>query len=292
MSLPLLDLGSVRPVPLTSFHNIIALANGERHDHDITLIVYALKDAWRRRGKGHLATSLVAFSVLAAGIVPAYAQYKEKPVSNAKIEYVHCTPQKDSESGEGFSMGEVLSTLGVVGQLSDDPKNQKLGVIYSTLGTIKSQKEIAREGRSNITVNQNEQSEQPNKILYLPAPGCTWINPEDSGDFHVKKEWMNAFAASSYKDHNKNGYVELSEFSGINGISGIFTDSDPLVFALFNPKGKNKRISKQPIHFELYYLPTKVKVDENTWNDQEYTSVYLGGVLSNGENWSRAYQQF
>ena len=215
--------------------------------------------------------SILGLCAIGASAVSTNAQYKERNVSNVKIEYIPCTQQANG-SEDGFSIGEIFSVLGTLGQLSNNPKDQKLGAIYSTLGAIKSEKEIAREGRSTVTVNNGEKDEQPNRILYLPAPGCSWINPESQNDLSVKQIWRIAVAANYFKDINNDGSASRNE---IIGAKNTFYDDEPISFILSHPA--RKKISKKDINFDLYHLPNFERVDGFSWKKGDHGYVYFGG---------------
>jgi len=227
---------------------------------------------------------LLGITALTASAVPAYSQYKEKTISNVENVYIPCTPQQTARSSS-MSAGESLTVLGLFLGMSkpNNPDAQNAGAILSTLGAMEHQKEVAREGRSEVNINQSQQREQDNRLVrYFPAPGCSWINPENSDDLSVKPIWRMAFAANYLKDFDKDGSLTRDEFTGIKD---KFYDNEPIILVLLHPE--NKRISKKDINFELYYLPTGEKILEDSWKKSNYGTVCIGGTPPIGNEWTK-----
>ena len=222
--------------------------------------------------------SLLGLSSLVIGTA-AYAQQNVKSSPSANIQYVHCMPQpSQNTSEEEVSWGELLSILGgTIPGLSNKQEAQVLGDAVTRWGMIKSQKEIAREGRSQVNINQGQQQ----LVRYAPAPGCTWANPDDSSDLSVRRifEVTNlgvTLAANSVKDFNGDGFWDLNEFMGVKT---RFSADEKVSLVLYNPKKKG--LSKKDITWELYYLPTGEKIGGNLWDGRLHSGVsaeyYPGG---------------
>lgn len=192
------------------------------------------------RGIGNLtrtavATGLLGLGILGAGSMPAYAQQKVKYTSNIKTNYIQC---RQSANGSGGGLpSEALSALGVLLGLSKDSGDQRTGAVLSTLGAMKHQKEVAREGRSEININQSVQGESESGKLerFLPAPGCKWANPGDSNDFTVKVDIGNAFVANYWRDKNYDKRPSLDEYEGIKD---MFYDDETIILVLHDQAGQ------------------------------------------------------
>lgn len=191
-------------------------------------LVYASKDAWKRSRKS-LAAALLGFGILGAGSVPAYAQQNVKYAANP-VKYVHCTQQKATED---ISPGELLTLLGVMAESSKKPETQNLGAVLSTLGVMKHQKEVAREGRAQVNINQGGGRQEAAR--YVPAPGCVWANPEDPNNLTVKRSIGVAFVANYWRDLNYNGRAELNEYVGIKD---RFNDNETIILAIHDQAGQ------------------------------------------------------
>ncbi len=112
-----------------------------------------------------------------------------------------------------MTQGEQDVVLGEVLMQTEDPLLVKMGSILYTLGLIETQKEIARESRTQINVNtRQQQREIPtdvnyNNKKYSPKKGYIWVNPEDSDDLRVKKIFGSGFAFR-WIDYNNSGGVD------------------------------------------------------------------------------------
>lgn len=162
-------------------------------------------------------SGLLGLGILSTGSVPSYAQQNVKYASNIKTNYIQCR-QSVNES-EGGLPSEALSALGVLLGSSKNSGDQRTGALLSTLGAMKHQKEVAREGRSEININQSVQGESESGKLerFLPAPGCKWANPGGSNDFTVKVDIGNAFVANYWIDRNYDKRPSLDEYEGVKG---------------------------------------------------------------------------
>jgi len=117
-----------------------------------------------------------------------------------------------------MSQGEQDVVVGEVLIQTEDPLLVKMGSILYTLGLIETQKEVARESRTQINVNTRQpQREIPRNVNYNngkygPKNGYAWVNPEDSEDLRVKKIIGSGFAFK-WIDYNHSGNVDnLNEY--------------------------------------------------------------------------------
>ena len=192
-----------------------------------------------------VASGLLGLYALGAGVAPAYAQRQVKSVSNSAVKYIPCTAQP--KNTEEISEGELLALLGIMAAgSSSKPEAQELGTILSTVGVMRHQKEVAREGRSNINTNQeNEQNEQ-SVSEYVPAPECVWANPGDPNDLTVKKSIGVAFASEGWADFNHNGRAEPNEYV----VRNRFYGNEPINLVIYAPEGQG--IKDGDIKLEVY----------------------------------------
>lgn len=222
-------------------------------------------------------SGILGLGSVVAACMPAYAQQNVKTAPAGNIIYLPCTPQQQSTSGEELSWGELLSILGgTIPGLSNKPEAQVLGDAVTRWGIIESQKEIVREGRSQVNINQGQQ-----QVAYAPAQGCTWANPDDPGDLGVRRifEVTNlgvTLAANGVKDFNGDGFWDFDEFIGVKT---RFSADEKVTLVLYNPKKKG--LSKKNITWELYYLPTGEKIGESLWDGRSHSGIsgefYPGG---------------
>lgn len=208
------------------------------------------------------ATGLLGLGILGAGSVPVYAQQNVKYSSNIKTNYIQC--RQSANEGEGGLPSEALSALGVLLGLSKDSGDQRTGAVLSTLGAMKHQKEVAREGRSKININQSVQGESESGKLerFLPAPGCVWANSENPNDFSVMERLGVGFVASYNGKFNKKylkkairGKIDIN--NKFPKIKDIFYGDEKTVLAIDGTmKGK--------IRLEIYD-PRGNKLHEVLW---------------------------
>lgn len=226
---------------------------------------------------------ILGLSALGLSPKPVYAQQNVKSPSG-NIVYVPCTPQQTQQqnASEELSWGELAFIFGgAIPALSNKPEAQVLGDALTRYGTIESQKGIAREGRSQININQGQQ-QQPQATQYAPAPGCEWANPENPNDLSVRKifevtDLGVTLAAKNIIDANGNGFWDFDDFIGM---TTRFSADENVKLVLYHPKyGK---ISKEGVLWQLYYLPTGEKVGEK-WRDGNLFSGALG-EYSAGDN--------
>jgi hypothetical protein len=205
---------------------------------------------------------LSAIGAIGAGSVPAYAQQKAKVVHQpSNVIYIPCKSQKDDGN-----IGEPLAVLGALLGTRNNRDAQNLGVMLSTAGAIESEKEIAREGKTQITINQG-QSEQSQTKRYLPAPGCVWANPEIPDNYLVIERLAGfGFAANSFEDKSTDDELGSDQFKGVKK---RFYDDEPLTLILCNPEKKG--ISKKRVNLYVFG-PSGEKVDEISWekNNRNY----------------------
>ncbi|HEB47042.1 MAG TPA: hypothetical protein ENI22_01070 [Candidatus Pacearchaeota archaeon] len=175
-------------------------------------------------------SGLLGLSILGTGFMPAYAQQNVKYASNIKTNYIQC--RQSANESEGGLPSEALSALGVLLGSSKDSGDQRTGAVLLTLGAMKHQKEVAREGRAQVNINQGGGGQEGAR--YVPAPGCVWANPENPNDFSVKRSIGVAFVANSWRDLNYNGRAELNEYVGIKD---RFYDNENIILALHAGQG-------------------------------------------------------
>lgn len=215
-------------------------------------------------------SGILGLGSLVLGPETAYAQQKSK--SPGKIIYLPCTQeQKKSmekqENNDNLLPTAALDILGIVGMLNNNPNAQTLGAMASKQAERQYGKEVAREGRSEVNIDQN----QPE---YFPYPGCGWVNPDDPKDLSVRKSLGIALTAKYYNDFNKDGIADIAEFGDIKPT--FYDDEKSMTIALYNPT--KQKISDKKIEWSLYYLPTGEKVYENSWESGEkYGTVFLNG---------------
>jgi len=197
-------------------------------------------------GMGNLARKTVAggligLTALGAGIgsVPAYAQQRDAKyaASTDNVVYVQCNPKK-----KDVNWGQILGVLGSVWGYHSNPNVQKLGGVASTAGLYKHQEEVAREGRTQVTINQGQgQSQAPQTTIYVFSPECSSLENLP-------------FVANSYKNFNENNRPELNEFIGVKD---RFRDDEDINLVFYNPK-KNR-----DLNWELYD-PQGRRIDGNS----------------------------
>ncbi len=190
---------------------------------------------------------------------PAYAQQQAKSVS-ANVQYIPCTPQQQTVASEtkNENWGELLSVLGIMGLGSNNTNANQLGALSLKLGDMQHQKEVAREGRSQLNINQG----QSQQTTYAPAPGCAWKNPEDPNDLSVRKRIGVPIVATDWRDFNGDGVGDLEEYVGVNN---TFYSGEKILMVLYgiDPKGK------EDIKWEMYYGPNATKFQEGLITDRK-----------------------
>ena len=104
-----------------------------------------------------------------------------------------------------ISEGEGLILLGeVLGITADNEEGQVTGQLMSQLGSMWYQKEVVKEGRTQINVNQqNPNNTTSSGERYAPAKGYVWVNPEDPNDRSVKRIFGSGFSFR-WVDYNRN----------------------------------------------------------------------------------------
>ena len=203
-----------------------------------------IKKTGRKIASAGLA-GILGLGALGASVVPAYSQsqQKEKYATRVNVNYIPCMPEQ-TDGGENW--GQLLTVLGgVIPGLSNKPEAEILGEAATRLGVMEHQKEVAREGRSQVTINQdgtNNAGQNNGLEKYLPAPGCVWANPESSNDFSVRPSLGIPFAARYWKDLNYNKIMDPGEI--IEG-DGSFYDNEDISLGL------NPRFVKS-VEWELY----------------------------------------
>ncbi len=189
--------------------------------------------------------SLFGLCSIGVGAAPAYAQQNVKYASKkANVNYIPCTPQPQQQKAttnqdDNAISSELLTFLGIIGLNSNKPDAQNLGAFALRLGEMQHQKEVAREGRTQITINQgginqggqNREVESRELEKYLPAPGCEWANPADPNDLTVKRNIGVAFVANSWIDLNYDGRADFNEYTGIKD---RFYDDEDMILAIHN----------------------------------------------------------
>ena len=179
-------------------------------------------------GRRGLAAGLLGLGILGIGSMPAYGQ--EKPTT--RVSYIPCMSQTQDEGGTG----EALSVLGLI--IGMNPKNannaqaQTLSTVLSVTGAMEQQKEVAREGRSQININQGGQTVAER---YLPAPGCVWVNPENPNYLMVRKSIGLVFVANGWEDLNYNRRPDLNEYIGVKD---RFYDDEEIILVVYDQAGQ------------------------------------------------------
>lgn len=107
--------------------------------------------------------------------------------------------------------GEGMTLVGAIMEESDDSLSVKLAPYVSLLGQMRYQKEVVREGRTQVNINQQTQN-NPDNIVYsgnrgTPTEGYIWVNPDDPEDFSVKKILGSGFSFR-WVDYNRNGFSD------------------------------------------------------------------------------------
>ncbi len=203
---------------------------------------------------------------------PAYSQQQAKSASN--IQYIHCTPQEQKASQNKDNSNpissELLTFLGIIGlsnQNQDAKKReaaQNLGAYASELGRMQHEKEVAREGRSQVSVNQG----QSQQTTYAPAPGCAWKNPEDPNDLSVRKRIGMPIVATDWRDFNGDGVGDLEEYVGVKK---TFYSDERILMVLY---GTDPKV-KEDIIWEMYYGPNAKKFGEGLITDRKNVPTIL-----------------
>ncbi|MEK6840951.1 MAG: hypothetical protein AABX79_03280 [Nanoarchaeota archaeon] len=219
------------------------------------------------------------FGLYAIGApVPAYAQQDTNTKSpSANVVYVPCTPEQkmamekpNKDEGLGIN-STLLSFFGwAIPGLSNKPEGQIVGGWVSELARMQHEKEVAREGRSQINVNQGQQ--QP--VTYVPEFGCKWTNSNDKNNLSVKKRIGVPLAANNFEDFNKDGEVDISEFIGIKD---KFYDDETMFVFLYNPL---KEEGMREVNWKLY-TPKGEKLLEDSITSPPFKAIYIGkGLLA------------
>lgn len=105
-----------------------------------------------------------------------------------------------------LSEGEATTLLGAMMSASDDSLAIKLAPYVSLLGQMKYQKEVIREGRTQVNVNIPENVIRQNE-KYSPKQGYDWVSSEDPNDLRVKEIFGSGFAFR-WVDYNQSGNAD------------------------------------------------------------------------------------
>lgn len=158
-----------------------------------------------------------------------------------------------------MTKGEQRVVAGQILMQTGDSDLTKIGSILYSLGILKHQEEIARI-RSNININMQQNPQQNGQPQYMqqglpinvvsidgkysPAPGYTWVNPNDSS--LIVERNIHVFAANGWRDYNGDGLVKFpDEFPGYG--RNEFYETERIEFVLHNREGIRVQLS-----FEVY----------------------------------------
>lgn len=110
-----------------------------------------------------------------------------------------------------FSEGEGMTLIGAIMRESNDALAIKLAPYVSLLGQMRYQKEVVREGRTQINVNVPENVNY-REGRYTPEKGYIWVNPEERENLRVKSVFGSGFAFR-WVDYNQSGNPDnLNEY--------------------------------------------------------------------------------
>jgi len=153
--------------------------------------------------------------------------------------------------------GEGMTLVGAMMEDSNDPLATKLAPYVSLLGQMRYQKEVVREGRTQININQQQPQTQPQTITgivyaegkYRPSEDYVWVNPEDRNDLSIKKFLGSGFSIR-WVDYDGDGKLNPSgedlvevkkRFQKDEGIALLLmdtTENPSRNLTLYSPKGE------------------------------------------------------
>ena len=139
-----------------------------------------------------------------------------------------------------FTEGEGMTLIGAIMGESDDALAIKLAPYVSLLGQMRYQKEVIREGRTQINIRGEQTQRTPENVIhqnekYSPAEGYAWVNPEDSNDLSVERIFGSGFAFR-WIDYNKDG--NLDNEGEVIGIQKVFSRQDESIAFVLNYEAK------------------------------------------------------
>lgn len=186
--------------------------------------------------------------------------------------------------------GEEMTLLGSVMGASSDSLPIKLAPYISLLGQMRYQKEIVREGRTQINISPGEQTQNqraPENIIYsegeyFPAPGFAWANPENPNDLTLRRSMGVAFAANYWRDFDNDGLADPNEFVGVKD---KFYDTEDILLVLYGEQG-----AEREIRYEIYDPKGRLYVgQEGDTSTTGKTTTAMGatavGLNFNLTNW-------
>ena len=106
-----------------------------------------------------------------------------------------------------ISEGEGMTLLGAMMSESNDSLSIKLAPYVALLGQMRYQKEVIREGRTQVNVPENVVYQNKK---HSPVEGYIWVNPEDPNDLRVKRILGSGFAFR-WVDYNRSGNADTWE---------------------------------------------------------------------------------
>ncbi|MCX6749489.1 MAG: hypothetical protein NTW17_01950 [Candidatus Pacearchaeota archaeon] len=162
--------------------------------------------------------------------------------------------------------GEEITLLGAAMGSSSDAEIARLAPYFSLLGQMRYQKEVVREGRTQVNVNPREETQNqnvPENVIYtrgryFPAPGFTWANPENPGDLTIRRSIGLVFAANYRRDFNNDMSVDLNEFVGVKN---RFYDTESILLVLYSPESQGE--AQREIRWKIY-SPNGTKLAEDS----------------------------
>ncbi|HEB46874.1 MAG TPA: hypothetical protein ENI22_00200 [Candidatus Pacearchaeota archaeon] len=150
-----------------------------------------------------------------------------------------------------FTEGEGMTLIGALMGESGDSQARKLAPYVSLLGQMRYQKEVIREGRTQINIQGGQTQRTPENVIYsegnyFPAPGFTWTDPENPNDLNLRKSIGVVFAANYWRDFNNNGLVDPNEYIGIKN---RFYENEEMILVLYSPESQE---IEREINWDVY----------------------------------------
>lgn len=151
-----------------------------------------------------------------------------------------CVGMTSEEENEFINNFAIVT--GVMGQMSPyaTPGQRMLGAGLEAGGRLQHDKEVAREGKSEVNVNVNLEAENNS---YFTQVKLAW----DAGQDLV-------FTCNSYTDKNNDGHISFDEFSGIKN---TFTGGESLTVAAHVYNAQGKTFTLKGINLEQKITETK-----------------------------------
>ncbi len=173
-----------------------------------------------------------------------------------------------------FTEGEGMTLIGALMGESGDAQARKLAPYVSLLGQMRYQKEVIREGRTQINMQGGQTQRTPENVIYsegnyFPAPGFTWADPENPNDLNLRKSIGVVFAANYWRDFDNNGLADPNEYIGIKN---RFLDTESMILVLY------KQETESRVMWEVYG-PKGDKIFEDALNISN-GAISVGGGLN------------